>query len=130
MHLLSPLPSQRQLFVWDLLRLLYERVNNHDALADQKSVKRTTDPGSSAWAQLEQPASERPGMRQPKTWTVFHKQLYKARVVGKYIHRPGFNSRQDFWMEVLDSVRHKHMLANALTRDKALIEGVKSFNHA
>lgn len=120
MQLLDALAREHQLLVWGLLRLLDERVDHHNAPADEKAVDGAPDSRASSRSELEEATAHGARVRQPQVWPVFHQQLDEASVVGKYVDRPRLNLGEDAGVEVLDLVRHAHMLADTLTQGEGV----------
>jgi hypothetical protein len=94
-NLLQALPRQLQLAIRCLLRFLDKRVQHNYALADQKTVKRTTNTATPLWAQLEQAVAEGARMRKAKTGAMLRKQLNKPCVVSQNIDRPRLDLMED-----------------------------------
>lgn len=72
LHRLEALSRKFQVTVWRLLRLLDERMQNDDTLTEQKTIKRTPNPGVRLWAQFKKAVAKRTGVRQAKVRTMRH----------------------------------------------------------
>jgi len=81
-------------------------MHDHDALSDQEAVERSTYPGPVPWTKFEETVPQCPGMRQSKTRSMLHEELYQAGIVREYIHWPAFDRGQDLRMVVLDLEDH------------------------
>lgn len=82
-------------------------MQNDDALAEQKTIKRTTNAATATRPELKEPIAKGTRMRKPKAWPILSKQFDKPRVVSQYIDRPRFDLGKNSLVKVFNLEGHE-----------------------
>src|SRR6266542_2470713 len=102
--LLNSVARQLEFGFGDLLRLLDDGVDDHDALPHQKAIERPANAFPPACAQLEQPTTEGARVRQSEVRADRLQKLGKPQEVRSDSPRPALNGGEDARVVELDRV--------------------------